>query len=59
VDAIIDTRGLSFQVLEPILERAKPESLMVIEDFNSYLTEHTGRKEFREKGATTLTMTTF
>jgi len=42
VDSIVDCRGLGFDVLEPILERAKPETLMVIEDYNSYLTEHTG-----------------
>ena len=47
VDSIVDCRGLGFDVLEPILERAKPETLMVIEDYNSYLTEHTGNILFR------------
>ena len=45
VDTITDTRGLDFDVLEPILERAKPETLMLIEDYNSYLTEYTGLKD--------------
>ena len=45
VDAITDTRGLDFDVLEPVLERAKPETLMLIEDYNSYLTEYTGLKD--------------
>ena len=46
VDSIVDCRGLSFDVLEPILERAKPETLMMIEDYNSYLTEYTGLRKF-------------
>ena len=44
VESITDTHGLEFDVLEPILERAKPETLMVIEDYNSYLTEYTGQR---------------
>jgi hypothetical protein len=44
---IVDCHGLDFKVLEPILERAKPEKLMQIEDYNPYLTELTGKAFFR------------
>jgi hypothetical protein len=42
VDAITDCKGMNFKILAPILERAKPESMMVIEDYNPYLMEYTG-----------------
>lgn len=49
VDSIIDTRGLKFNLLEPILARAKPETLMNIENYNPYLTESTGTFEISFK----------
>jgi len=42
VDTITDCKGMNFKILAPILERAKPESMMVIEDYNPYLMEYTG-----------------
>jgi len=56
VDDIYECGGLSFDVLEPILNRASPETLMQIELYNPYLMEDTGtiwerfcKKEFRNK----------
>lgn len=42
VDKLIDCRKIPFEILEPILERAKPETLLTIEDYNPYLMEATG-----------------
>ena len=43
VDNIDECGGLSYDILEPILLRAKPHTLMNIEDHNEYLLEDTGK----------------
>ena len=43
VDDIAECGGLPFDILEPVLERAKPDALMTIEDYNPYLMEDTGK----------------
>ena len=43
VDNIDECGGLSYDILEPILLRAKPNTLMNIEDHNEYLLEDTGK----------------
>ena len=43
VDEIAECGGLPFDILEPVLERAKPDALMTIEDYNPYLMEDTGK----------------
>ena len=43
VDAIEECGPLPFDVLEPILLRAKPAVLMNIEEHNPHLIEDTGR----------------
>jgi len=40
---IAECGGLPFHVLEPVLERAKPETLLTIEEYNPYLVEDTGK----------------
>ena len=45
VDSIDECGGLSYDILEPILLRAKPLTLMNIEDHNEYLLEDTGMIE--------------
>ena len=42
VDSIEECGGLSFDVLQPVLERAAPASLSHIEDVNPHLLEDTG-----------------
>lgn len=42
VDEIGECGGLPYEILEPILERAMPDSLMTIEEYNPYLVESTG-----------------
>ena len=44
VENIDECGGLSYDVLEPILIRAKPNVLMNIEDHNPYLLEDTGKE---------------
>jgi hypothetical protein len=39
---IAECGGLPFDILEPVLDRAKPDALMTIEDYNPYLMEDTG-----------------
>jgi len=43
VDEIAECGGLPYDILEPVLERAKPDALMTIEDYNPYLMEDTGK----------------
>ena len=43
VEDIDECGGLSFDILEPVLMRAKPNALMNIEDCNDYLREDTGK----------------
>ncbi len=42
MDAIEECGGLPFHVLEPVLERAQPETLVRIEELNPYLMTDTG-----------------
>jgi len=56
VDKIDEVGNLGYDILKPILERASPETLMHIEDYNPYLMEDTSelwekivRKDFRNK----------
>ena len=42
LSVIEDCRGIEFEVLAPVLERAKPETLIHIEEHNPYLMESTG-----------------
>ena len=42
VDSIEECGGLSFDVLEPVLARAQPATLMRIEEYNPYLMQDTG-----------------
>lgn len=41
VESIDECGGLSYDILEPVLSRAKPSALMNIEDYNDYLREDT------------------
>lgn len=41
VDSIEECGGLNFDILEPVLSRATPPTLMRIEEFNPYLMEDT------------------
>ena len=43
VESIDECGGLSYDILEPVLSRAKPSALMNIEDYNDYLREDTGK----------------
>ena len=43
VENIDECGGLSYDILEPVLLRAKPNVLMNIEDHNPYLLEDTGK----------------
>ena len=42
VGNIAQCGGLPYPILKPILERAAPPTLMLIEDYNPYLQEDTG-----------------
>ena len=44
MDDIAECGGLPYEILVPVLERAKPDALMTIEDYNPYLMEDTGLK---------------
>lgn len=35
------TGGIPFEILQPVLERASPQQLITLEDYNSYLLEDT------------------
>lgn len=41
IDALEFTGGIPFEILRPVLERASPQQLLNLEDFNSYLLEDT------------------
>ena len=43
VEDIDECGGLSYDILQPVLQRAKPTVLMNIEDHNPYLVEDTGK----------------
>ena len=44
VELLHDCKAIEYKVIEPVLERAKPETLMTIEDRNPYLMEDTGKQ---------------
>ena len=48
VKHIYECGNLDFYVLKPVLERAKPEDLMRIEEYNPYLMSETGNLFMRE-----------
>lgn len=41
IDLLIETHNIPFHILRPVLERAKPEQLIKIEHYNSYLLKET------------------
>ncbi|XP_071516603.1 uncharacterized protein EloA [Panulirus ornatus] len=56
IDALEYTGGIPFEILRPVLERASPQQLINLEDFNSYLLEDTNvlwevhcKRDFRNK----------
>ena len=49
VELLTDCKAIEFKVIEPVLERAKPETLMSIEDRNPYLMEDTGKHILQKK----------
>ncbi|XP_047480628.1 transcription elongation factor B polypeptide 3-like [Penaeus chinensis] len=56
IDALEFTGGIPFEILQPVLERASPQQLITLEDYNSYLLEDTDvlwethcKKDFKNK----------
>eukprot|EP00794_Sanderia_malayensis_P012333 gene12333-13606_t len=54
MDALEDTGGIPFEILEPLLSKASPTQLVRLEEFNPYFTEDSGelwkrhcQKEFK------------
>ena len=43
LESIDECGGLPYDILEPVLSRAKPSVLMNIENYNVYLKEDTGK----------------
>lgn len=41
ITALEFTGGIPFEILQPVLERASPQQLITLEDYNSYLLEDT------------------
>ena len=49
VDQIDECGNLDYTVLKPVLERAKPDDLMRIEEYNPKLMDDTGEYNIFEK----------
>ncbi|KAG7157075.1 Elongin-A-like [Homarus americanus] len=48
IDALEFTGGIPFEILRPVLERASPQQLLNLEDYNHYLLQDTNKLEEME-----------